>query len=71
MNTIGHIINEDIRQRFIDFNSIQSDMEVKADAFVGDILMKARNRKKFVMRRDFSLSVINAFAKKQGLEVIL
>lgn len=64
---IGHIINDDIRQRFIDFNSTQSDMEAKADAFARDILMNARDYKEFVMKRDFSLSAINAFAKKQGV----
>lgn len=65
---IGHIINEDIRQRFIDFNSTQSDMEAKADAFARDILMNARDYKEFVMKRDFSISAIDAFAKKQGVK---
>lgn len=64
---IGHIINEDIRQRFIDFNSAQSDMEAKADAFARDVLMDARDYKEFVMKRDFSMSAINTFAKEQGV----
>lgn len=64
---IGHIINEDIKQRFIDFNSTQSDIEAKADTFARDVLMNARDYKEFVMRRDFSLSAINAFAKEQGV----
>lgn len=65
---IGHIINEDIRQRFIDFNSTQSDMEAKADAFARDVLMNARDYKEFVMKRDFSISAINSFARKQGVK---
>ena len=64
---IGHIINDDIRQRFIDFNSTQSDMEAKADEFARDTLMNARDYKEFVMKRDFSLSAIDAFAKMQGV----
>lgn len=64
---IGHIINDDIRQRFIDFNSTQSDMEAKADEFARDTLMNARDYKEFVMKRNFSLSAINAFAKMQGV----
>ena len=64
---IGHIINEDIKQRFIDFNSTQSDMEARADTFARDVLMNARDYKEFVMQRDFSLSAINAFAKEQGV----
>ena len=65
---IGHIINGDIRQRFIDFNSIQSDMEAKADAFARDVLIDARDYKEFVMKRDYSISAINAFAKEQGVK---
>ena len=64
---IGHIINEDIKQRFIDFSSTQSDMEAKADTFARDVLMNARDYKEFVMQRDFSLSAINTFAKEQGV----
>lgn len=64
---IGHIINEDIKQRFIDFSSIQSDMEAKADAFARDVLMNSRDYKEFVMKRDFSISAINTFAKEQGV----
>lgn len=64
---IGHIINKDIRQRFIDFNSTQSDMEAKADAFARDMLMNAHDYKEFVLKQNFSLSAINAFAKAQGV----
>lgn len=65
---IGHIINEDIRLRFIDFNSTQSDIEAKADTFARDVLMNARDYKEFVMKRNFSISAINAFAKEQGVK---
>lgn len=65
---IGHIINEDIRQRFIDFNSTQSDIEARADAFARDVLMNARDYKEFVIKRDFSISAINTFAKEQGVK---
>lgn len=65
---IGHIINDDIKQRFIDFSSIQSDIEAKADAFARDVLMNARDYKEFVMKRDFSVSAIDAFARKQGVK---
>lgn len=65
---IGHIINEDIKQRFIDFSSTQSDMEAKADAFARDVLMNAQDYKEFVMERDFSASAINSFARKQGVK---
>ena len=45
------------RQRFIDFNSTQSDVEAKADAFSRDILMNAHAYKEFVMKNDYSFGV--------------
>lgn len=65
---IGHIINGDIKQKFIDFNSTQSDIEAKADAFASDILMNARDYKEFVMKNNFSLNAIKAFAKEQNVK---
>lgn len=65
---IGHIINGDIHQRFIDFNSTQSDAEAKADIFARDILMNAKEYKDFVLNDNFSISAIESFAKKQGVK---
>ncbi len=65
---IGHIINGDIHQKFIDFNSIQSDSEAKADAFARDVLMNAEEYKEFVVNGDFSLYAIDDFAQKQGVK---
>lgn len=65
---IAHIINGDVKQRFIDFDSVQSDMEAKADAFASDVLMKASDYKEFVCKKDYSISAIDAFAKKQGVQ---
>lgn len=65
---IGHILNGDIRQRFVDFDSVQSDMEAKADAFARDTLMDAKDYKRFVINKDFSLNAIDAFAGKQRVE---
>lgn len=43
-------------------------MEAKADAFARDVLMNSRDYKEFVMKRDFSVSAIDAFARKQGVK---
>jgi len=64
---IGHIINGDIKQRFIDFDSVQSDMEAKADVFARDTLMNATEYKVFVLNYDYALSAIEELAKKQGV----
>ena len=65
---IGHIVNGDIKNKFIDFDSVQSDTEAKADAFARDTLMDAQEYKKFVVQRDYSLNAIDLFSKKQGVE---
>lgn len=64
---IGHIIHNDVHQRFIDFHSVQSDAEAKADAFARDILMDAKEYKAFVVKGDFSIRAIENFAKDQGV----
>lgn len=65
---IGHIINGDIKQRFIDFDSTQGDIEAKADSFARDTLMNALEYKKFVLKGDYSLNAIDAFARRQGVK---
>lgn len=65
---IGHIINGDVKQKFIDFDSTQSDMEAKADAFARDTLMNAQEYKTFVLQKDYSLNAIDIFSKKQGVK---
>lgn len=65
---IGHIINGDVKQRFIDFDSVQSDTEAKADAFASDTLMNAQEYKEFVLKKDYSLNAIDTFSKKQGVK---
>lgn len=65
---IGHILNGDIKQKFIDFDSTQSDMEAKADAFARDALIDFYEYKKFVKQKDYSLGAIEVFATKQGVK---
>ena len=65
---IGHIINGDIQQRFVDFNAVQSDTEAKADEFASEILINAREYKQFVIKGDFSINAIEAFAREQNVK---
>lgn len=65
---IGHILNGDIKQRFIDFDSTQSDMEAKADAFARDTLINALEYKEFVLKHDYSLNAIENFSRNQGVK---
>lgn len=59
---IGHILNGDIKQRFVDFTSVKSDIEQKADSFAGNVLIDFERYKIFVNQRDFSLDAIRRFA---------
>lgn len=65
---IGHIIHGDIKNKFIDFDSVQSDMEAKANAFARDTLINAQEYKEFVLNRDYSLKAIDRFSQKQGVK---
>lgn len=65
---IGHIINGDVQQRFVDFKSTQSDTEAKADIFASETLMNSVEYKRFVMNNDYSLAAINDFAKSQDVQ---
>ena len=57
-----------MEQKFIDFDSTQSDMEAKADAFARDALIDFYEYKKFVKQKDYSLGAIEVFATKQGVK---
>ena len=37
---IGHFINGDAKQRFIDFESVENEREIKADLFAQNMLGK-------------------------------
>lgn len=65
---IGHIINGDVQQRFVDFKSTQSDTEAKADSFASETLMNSTEYKSFVTNNDYSLGAINDFAKSQDVK---
>lgn len=65
---IGHIINGDVQQRFVDFKSIQSDIEAKANLFASETLMDSAEYKSFVTNNDFSMGAINDFARRQSVK---
>ncbi|NCB43813.1 MAG: addiction module antidote protein, HigA family [Clostridia bacterium] len=65
---IGHILNDDIKGKFIDFDSTKTDIEGNADAFARDILLDANDYKSFVIESNFALESLKAFAKTQKVE---
>lgn len=65
---IGHILNGDIKQKFIDFESVKGDIEAKADEFASNVLLNFEDYKRFVKKQDFSLRSIKLFANEQGVK---
>jgi len=61
---IGHIINDDIADKLIDFDSADNETEKKADAFAENTLIAPELYKQFTAKGDFSLDQINRFCKE-------
>ena len=65
---IGHILNGDLDRRFIDVKAEGTAIEKAADEFAKRCLLDENAYKEFILQRDFSLSSIESFAKKQGVK---
>ena len=64
---LGHFVNGDARQKFIDFESVESERETKADTFAQNKLMDKKCYNRFLKLKDFSLTAIKSFAKEQNV----
>lgn len=64
---IGHFLNGDTKQKFIDFESVENAIETRANKFAQNILIKSDDYKDFVSHKNFSLPAINTFSKKQNI----
>jgi HTH-type transcriptional regulator/antitoxin HigA len=45
---IAHILNGDYKIRFVDFDSVQNEVESRADSFAGDVLIDPQLYRQFV-----------------------
>ncbi len=65
---VGHLLNGDLSTRFIDFNTVKSEMEDNADAFARDTLIDPDHYKKMLRSGDLhDLDYIKQFAKHEGV----
>lgn len=65
---IAHILNDDYKLRFVDFDSVQSKSEELADSFARDILIPQQQYKDFISSSDFTnWENIECFAKSIGV----
>lgn len=65
---IAHIINGDVKNRFVDFDSVSNEAESKADKMAKNLLISLRVYKKFISYGDYSLAAIKEFAKLNEIE---
>ncbi len=65
---IGHIVNGDIDSRFVDFDSVKSKAEEKADIFARDTLIPPEAYKQWIIQHNYtSLEEIRSFANSIGV----
>lgn len=65
---IAHILNGDIKHKFIDFDAVYGETEVKANMFAKDVLLDEEEYRDFVAKGDFSLPEIEVHARKQAVK---
>ena len=65
---IGHLIDGDYNSRFVDFDSVKSEAEERADRYARDILINASAYNRWrSSQTEFTLSAIREFAEKVGV----
>ena len=65
---IGHLLNGDFAARFVDFDSVKSDIEEKADIFARDTLIDPDLYKKFISSGKYSdIEYIKRFSEMTGV----
>lgn len=62
---IAHILHGDAKQKFIDFDSVVSEVEERANKYSRNILLRPDDYRRFVQKKDFSLPSIYKFAETQ------
>lgn len=67
---IGHILNGDIKNRFVDFESVNTSIEDKADEFARDELISPNSYKDFIQSCNYAPSKkdIHRFAKQMQIK---
>lgn len=64
---LGHLMNGDGKQKFIDFESVENDREKSADLFAQNSLINKQEYNNFINAGDFTISKIKSFASQQNI----
>lgn len=65
---VGHLLNEDFSNQYIDYSFIESEIEKKADLFARNVLINEDAYKEFMKNGKFDIATINKFAKSQNVK---
>jgi HTH-type transcriptional regulator/antitoxin HigA len=68
---IGHILNEDIEDRLIDYEDIKNEAEDRADEFAANTLIAPDMYNHFIETGDYSLPNIRRFCSEQNIPVYI
>ena len=64
---LGHLMNDDFSDKYIDYQFIESTEETEADNFARNKLINQDDYEKFMKKNDMSYSAIQKFAKEQNV----
>lgn len=64
---IGHIVNGDVEDKLIDYESTRGEAENRADEFAANVLIDAKEYRSFVERGDYSLPCIEQFCVEHNM----
>lgn len=65
---IGHLINDDFNELYIDYNFVESEIEKKADLFARNRLINEEEYIEFMGKGILTQSAVIDFAKKQNIK---
>ena len=64
---IGHLLNEDFDNQYIDYNFTDNETEKKADLFARNYLINESDYQEFIAEGKLNIKRINSFAKTQNV----
>ena len=65
---IGHLVNNDFEDLYIDYYFIESKVEKNADDFARNQLINDNDYNKFISNNKYNISTIKEFAKTQNVK---
>ena len=65
---MGHLINNDIKDKYFDFFNKEDESEKKADLFARDTLIDPEAFENFIKKQNFDYESVKEFADSQEIE---